>query len=66
MLDQIIAGYVEQDKSASDLIGSGLPEDEVRRVIQLIDLNELIADLNITDFNVLDWNLTVDCNCGGD
>ncbi len=40
VLDRIIAGYVEQDKSASDLIGSGLPEDEVRRVIRLIDLNE--------------------------
>ena len=40
VLDRIIAGYVEQDKSAVDLIGQGLPEDEVRRVIRLIDLNE--------------------------
>ncbi|NQV34674.1 MAG: NAD+ synthase, partial [Phycisphaeraceae bacterium] len=40
VLDQIIAGYVEQDKSAADLIARGLPEDEVRRVIRLIDLNE--------------------------
>jgi NAD+ synthase (glutamine-hydrolysing) len=40
VLDQIIAGYVEQDKSAVDLIAQGLPEDEVRRVIRLIDLNE--------------------------
>jgi len=40
VLDQIIAGYVEQDKSAADLIAQGLPEDEVRRVIRLIDLNE--------------------------
>lgn len=40
VLDQIIAGYVEQDRSAADLIDQGLPEEEVRRVIRLIDLNE--------------------------
>jgi len=40
LLDKIIAGYVEQDKSATDLIAMGLPEAEVRRVIRLIDLNE--------------------------
>ncbi|MCF7975119.1 MAG: NAD+ synthase [Phycisphaerae bacterium] len=40
LLDQIITGYVEQDKSAADLIAQGLPEAEVRRVIRLIDLNE--------------------------
>jgi NAD+ synthase (glutamine-hydrolysing) len=40
ILDQIIAGYVERDKSAADLVAQGLPEAEVRRVIRLIDLNE--------------------------
>ncbi len=40
VLDQIIAGYVEQDLSAADLVVQGLPEAEVQRVIRLIDLNE--------------------------
>lgn len=40
LLDQIIKGYVEQDKSAAELIAEGLPEQDVKRVIRLIDLNE--------------------------
>jgi len=40
ILDQIIKGYVEQDKSASDLIEMGLPAEDVYRIIRLIDLNE--------------------------
>ena len=40
VLDRIIKGYVELDRSAADLISEGLPEAEVRRVIRLIDLNE--------------------------
>ncbi len=40
LLDQIIEGYVAQDLSAGDLIDKGLPADEVKRVIRMIDLNE--------------------------
>ncbi len=40
LLDRIITGYVEQDQSAQDLVESGLPADEVERVIRMIDRNE--------------------------
>jgi len=40
ILDRILAGYVEQDKSASDLVKEGLPEETVDRVIALVDRNE--------------------------
>jgi len=40
ILDRILAGYVEQDKSASDLVKEGLPEETVDRVIVLVDRNE--------------------------
>jgi len=40
LLDRIIKGYVEQDKSAQELSESGLAEDVVRRVIQMVDRNE--------------------------
>jgi NAD+ synthase (glutamine-hydrolysing) len=40
VLDKIIMGYVEQDQSARDLVESGLPADEVERVIRMIDRNE--------------------------
>jgi NAD+ synthase (glutamine-hydrolysing) len=40
LLDEIIRGYVELDKSASQLVDAGLPEAEVNRIIRLIDLNE--------------------------
>ena len=40
VLDRIIMGYVEQDQSARDLVESGLPADEVERVIRMIDRNE--------------------------
>ena len=40
VLDMIIKGYVEQDKSPGQLIAAGLPENEVRRVINLVDRNE--------------------------
>ncbi len=40
LLDQIIKAYVEEDKSAREIIDLGLPANEVTRVIRLIDLNE--------------------------
>jgi NAD+ synthase (glutamine-hydrolysing) len=40
VLDAILEGYVEQDLDAEELIARGLPEDDVRRVIRLVDLAE--------------------------
>jgi NAD+ synthase (glutamine-hydrolysing) len=40
VLDAIIERYMEQGEAASELIASGLPEDDVRRVVRLIRLNE--------------------------
>lgn len=40
VLDRILKGYVEEDKSARQLVDSGLPAEEVNRVIRLVDLNE--------------------------
>jgi len=40
LLDRIITAYVEQDRSARELVASGLPADEVERVIRMIDRNE--------------------------
>jgi len=39
-LDTILKGYVEQDKSARELVDAGLPAEEVNRVIRLVDVNE--------------------------
>ncbi|HEV3229664.1 MAG TPA: NAD+ synthase [Solirubrobacteraceae bacterium] len=40
VLDRILEGYVELDLGLEDLIDQGLPEEEVRRVIRLVDLAE--------------------------
>jgi len=40
LLDKILKGYVEEDKSAQQLVESGLPEDVVQRVIRMVDRNE--------------------------
>ena len=40
LLDEILKGYVEEDKSAKELIRSGLPKDIVLRVIRMVDKNE--------------------------
>ncbi|HYH59364.1 MAG TPA: NAD+ synthase [Thermoleophilaceae bacterium] len=40
VLDAILEGYVEGDLDAADLIAQGLPEDDVRRVIRMVDLAE--------------------------
>ncbi len=40
LLDEILKGYVEQDKSAQQLVDAGLPPDVVHRVIRMVDRNE--------------------------
>ncbi len=40
LLDKILKGYVEEDKSAQQLVESGLPEDVVHCVIRMVDRNE--------------------------
>jgi NAD+ synthase (glutamine-hydrolysing) len=40
VLDKLLEGYIEQDKSAADLLAEGFSEDDVRRVIGLVDRNE--------------------------
>jgi len=40
LLDKIIQGYVEQDKSAKELIDSGLAREVVHKVIRMVDRNE--------------------------
>lgn len=40
VLDRILKGYIELDQSAEQLIGSGLPREEVHRVLRLVDRNE--------------------------
>jgi NAD+ synthase (glutamine-hydrolysing) len=40
VLDSILEGYVERDLDATELIEGGLPEEEVKRVIRMVDLAE--------------------------
>jgi NAD+ synthase (glutamine-hydrolysing) len=40
LLDRILEGYVEGDRSREQLIAEGLPEPDVDRVIRLVDLAE--------------------------
>ncbi|MFQ6036328.1 MAG: NAD+ synthase [Sedimentisphaerales bacterium] len=40
LLDKILKGYVEEDKSPQQLIESGLPKDVVLSVIRMVDRNE--------------------------
>ncbi len=40
VLDTILAGYVEQDLDAAELVAQGLPAEEVERVIRMVDLAE--------------------------
>ena len=40
LLDRILKGYVEEDKSITELVAQGLPEDVVNKVIRLVDRNE--------------------------
>ncbi|HEJ9730144.1 TPA: NAD+ synthase [Proteus mirabilis] len=40
ILDALLEGYVEQDKSVSDLVVAGFDEAIVRKVVKLVDINE--------------------------
>ena len=40
MLDTILKGYIEEDKSPAELIASGLDAETVKRIARLVDLNE--------------------------
>ena len=40
ILDEILYGYIEQDRGREELIASGLPADAVDKVIRLVDLAE--------------------------
>jgi len=40
ILDKILAGYIEQDKSMAELVQEGLPKQTVRKVIKMADRNE--------------------------
>jgi NAD+ synthase (glutamine-hydrolysing) len=40
LLDRILHGYIERDRSREQLIAEGLPEAEVDRTIRLVDLAE--------------------------
>jgi NAD+ synthase (glutamine-hydrolysing) len=40
VLDRILVGYVEQDKSATELVKDGLPKKTVNRVIAMVDRSE--------------------------
>jgi NAD+ synthase (glutamine-hydrolysing) len=40
LLDRILKGYVEQDKSAKELVALGLPKDVVLMVLRMVDRNE--------------------------
>jgi NAD+ synthase (glutamine-hydrolysing) len=40
LLDKILTGYIEDDRSLGQLCSQGLPEDVVSRVVRLVDRNE--------------------------
>jgi NAD+ synthase (glutamine-hydrolysing) len=40
LLDNILKGYIENDKSPGQLIAEGIPEEVVSRVVRMIDFNE--------------------------
>ncbi len=40
VLDAILKGYVEDDKSAEEIIEEGSPGEDVRRIIRMVDRNE--------------------------
>ena len=40
LLDRILIGYVEEDKSVTQLVEQGLPKDVVEKVIRMVDRNE--------------------------
>ncbi len=40
VLDQILAAYIEEDKSGEDIIASGFSREDVEHVLRLVDINE--------------------------
>jgi NAD+ synthase (glutamine-hydrolysing) len=40
LLDQVLTGYVEEDRSVGDIVAEGFDADLVRRVARLVDQNE--------------------------
>ncbi len=40
LLDRILKGYVEEDRSVAQLVEQGLPKDVVNAVVRLVDRNE--------------------------
>lgn len=40
VLDQIVELYVEQDASREEMLAAGFSEDDIARVVRLVDLNE--------------------------
>ena len=40
VLDQIVELYVEQDASRERMLAAGFSEDDIARVVRLVDLNE--------------------------
>ncbi len=40
LLDTILKGYIEEDKSVAELIASGMDAKTVKRIVRLVDLNE--------------------------
>ena len=40
VLDAILAGYVEEDLDAAELVARGLPAEDVERVIRMVDRAE--------------------------
>ncbi|HEC03925.1 MAG TPA: NAD+ synthase, partial [Phycisphaerales bacterium] len=40
LLDRVIKGYVEEDKSVAEITSQGLPKDVVAKVVRMIDRNE--------------------------
>ncbi|MGI1678797.1 MAG: NAD+ synthase [Cellvibrionaceae bacterium] len=40
ILDQILAAYIEEDKSGEEIIASGFSREDVEHVLRLVDINE--------------------------
>jgi NAD+ synthase (glutamine-hydrolysing) len=40
LLDRILKGYIEDDKSPRELVDEGLPAEVVTKVIRMVDINE--------------------------
>ena len=40
VLDKLLQGYIEEDLSATDLITAGFKQEDVLRVVKLVDMNE--------------------------